>query len=128
MQGDTSKCRPGQKSPPRTMLQRLTLHERHRAIECPLPALLLLSHIFCINSRCLIARSFPGGTNDKEPACHCRRPMKHRFDPWVGKIPWRRTWRGYSPPVFLPGESCGQRSLVGYSPQGRTESDMTEAT
>ena len=31
-------------------------------------------------------------------------------------------------PVFLPGESHGQRSLVGYSPQGCKESDMTEAT
>ena len=31
-------------------------------------------------------------------------------------------------PVFLPGESHGQRSLVGHSPQGHTESDTTEAT
>ena len=36
------------------------------------------------------------------------------FDPWVGKIPWRRKWQ--PTPVFLPGESHGQRSLVGYSP------------
>ena len=42
---------------------------------------------------------------------------RHGFDPWVGKIPWRRTWQ--SIPVFLPGKSCGQRSLVGYSPWGR---------
>ena len=34
------------------------------------------------------------------------------FDPWVGKIPWRRAWR--PTPVFLPGESLGQRSLAGY--------------
>ena len=47
-----------------------------------------------------------------------------RFNPWVGKIPWRRKWQPI--PVFLPGESHGQRSLVGYSPQGRKESDMTE--
>ena len=47
-----------------------------------------------------------------------------RFNPWVGKIPWRRKWQ--PTPVFLPGESHGQRSLVGYSPQGRKESDMTE--
>ena len=46
------------------------------------------------------------------------------FDPWVGKIPWRR--QGQPTPVFLPGESHGQRSLVGYSPRGRKESDMTE--
>ena len=36
------------------------------------------------------------------------------FDPWVRKIPWRRKWQ--PTPVFLPGESHGQRSLVGYSP------------
>ena len=35
------------------------------------------------------------------------------LDPWVGKIPWRRKWQ--PTPVFLPGESYGQRSLVGYS-------------
>ena len=46
-----------------------------------------------------------------------------RFDPWVGKIPWRRRWQ--PTPVFLPGESHGQRNLVGYSPWGCQESDMT---
>ena len=51
----------------------------------------------------------------------CRRP---RFDPWVGKIPWRREWQ--LTPVFLPGEFHGQRSLAGYSPWGRRESDTTE--
>ena len=39
----------------------------------------------------------------------CRRPW---FDPWVGKIPWRRKWQ--SAPVFLLGKSHGQRSLAGY--------------
>ena len=48
----------------------------------------------------------------------CREPG---FDPWVGKICWRRTWQ--PTPVFLPGKSHRQRSLVGYSPW---ESDMTE--
>ena len=57
----------------------------------------------------------------KETACQCRRPG---FCPWVGKIPWRREWR--PTPVFLPGKSHGQRSLVGYSPWGHKESDMTE--
>ena len=46
------------------------------------------------------------------------------FYPWFRKIPWRRRWQ--PPPVFLPGESHGQRSLVGYSPRGDKESDMTE--
>ena len=52
----------------------------------------------------------------------CRR---HRFNPWVGKIPWRRTWQ--PTPIFLPRESGGQRSLAGYSPHGCKESDTTEA-
>ena len=43
---------------------------------------------------------------------------------WVGKIPWRRKWQ--PTPVLLPGKFHGQRSLVGYSPLGRKESDMTE--
>ena len=44
----------------------------------------------------------------------------------VKKIPWRRAWKPTL--VFLPGESHGQRSLLGYSPWGRKESDTTEAT
>ena len=47
-----------------------------------------------------------------------------RFDPWVGKIPWRRKWQ--PTPVLLPGKFHGLRSLVGYSPWGRKESDTTE--
>ena len=64
----------------------------------------------------------PGGTRGKEPACQGRR---REFDPWVGKIPWRRQWQ-LTPVFFLPGESHGQRSLVGYSPWGHKEPDMTE--
>ena len=60
----------------------------------------------------------PVGTNGKESACHCKR-QRREFDPWVGKIPWRRPWQ--PTPVFLPGEARGQRSLVGYSPWGRKE-------
>ena len=54
----------------------------------------------------------------------CLRFRRPRFDPWVRKIPCRREWQ--PTPVFLPGESYGQRSLVGYSPWGRKESYMTE--
>jgi len=57
----------------------------------------LLAHQYRI---CLQSRSF----------------RRCRFDLWVGKIPWRRVWQ--PTPVFLPGESYGQRSLVGYSPWG----------
>ena len=45
-------------------------------------------------------------------------------NPWVGKIPWRREWP--STPVFLPGKSHGQRSLLGYSPWSCKESDRTK--
>ena len=68
----------------------------------------------------------PGGISGKETACQCKRRKRHKFDPWVGKISWKRAWQ--PPPVFLPGESHGQRSLVGYGPKGHKESDMTEAT
>ena len=52
--------------------------------------------------------------------------MRPGFSPWVGKIPWRKAWQ--PTPVFLPGESHGQRSLTGYSPWGHKESDTAEAT
>ena len=52
--------------------------------------------------------------------------LRCAFNPWVRKIPWRRTWQPTR--VFLPGESHEQRSLVGYSPWGRKESDTTEVT
>ena len=58
---------------------------------------------------------------DWESICQCRRC---RVSPWVGKVPWRRKWQ--PTPVFLPGKFHGQRSLVGYSPWGHTELDMTE--
>ena len=54
----------------------------------------------------------------------CRRGKRLGFDPWVWKIPWRRKWQ--PTPVFMPGESHGQRSLAGYSPWGHKESDTTE--
>ena len=51
----------------------------------------------------------------------CGRPG---FNPWVGKISWKRKWQ--PTPVFLPRKPNGWRSLVGYSPWGRKESNMTE--
>ena len=51
----------------------------------------------------------------------CGRPG---FNPWVGQILWRR--KLLPTPVFLPGESHGEMSLAGYSPQGRKELDTTE--
>ena len=59
-------------------------------------------------------KGFPGDVRGKEPTFQCKRYKRHRFDSWVGKIPWRRTWQ--PTPAFLSGKSHGQRSLVGYSP------------
>ena len=67
---------------------------------------------------------FPEGSMGKESARQCRRRRRHSFNLWIRKIPWRWAW--LSTPVFLPEESHGQRSLVGYSPWGHKESDMTE--
>ena len=58
---------------------------------------------------------------NKPSSLQCRRP---RFDPWVGKIPWRREWLPTL--VFLPGECHGQRSLAGYSAWDCKDSDTTE--
>ena len=63
----------------------------------------------------------PRWLSGKESACQCR---TQGFYPWVRKIPWTRKWR--PTPVFLPGKFYGQRSLVGYSPWGCKESEMTE--
>ena len=54
----------------------------------------------------------------------CPKCGRHGFDPWVGKIPWRRHWQ--PTPVFLPWKSHGQRSLAGYSPWAHNASNMTE--
>ena len=40
-----------------------------------------------------MAVDFPGGASGKESACLCRRCKRLRFDPWLGKIPWRRAWQ-----------------------------------
>ena len=71
-------------------------------------------------------RGFPGGTYGKELASQCRRHKGHEFDPWVGKILWRRAWQ--LTPVFFPGEFHGQRGLVGYSPWGCKELGTAELT
>ena len=60
----------------------------------------------------------------KEPACQCRSLRRHRFNPWVGKIPWSRKWQ--PAPVFLPGKFHGQRMLAGYVPWSCKELDRTE--
>ena len=76
---------------------------------------------FFSNITSLTLKYFPGGSDGKSICLQSEIP---RFDPWVGKILWRRIWQ--PTPVFLAGKSHGWRSLAGYSPWGRKESDMTE--
>ena len=73
-----------------------------------------------------VSLMLPDDASGKEPICRCRRCKTCRFDPWVRKIPWWRTW----PPilVLLPGKSNGHWKLEGYSPWDHKKSDMTEAT
>ena len=73
---------------------------------------------------CLLG--FPGAASGKEPTCRCRKHKRQWFNPWIGKIPWRRAWQ--PTPVFLPGKSLGQRSLDSYGPLDNKESDTTEGT
>ena len=62
----------------------------------------------------------PGPQEQRQRGC-----KRCGFNPWVGKIPWRRAWQ--PTPVFLSGEFHGQRSLAGYSPYTE-ESDAVEVT
>ena len=64
---------------------------------------------------------FPGGSAIKNLSAI---QELQEFDPWVRNIPWRRAW--HPTPVFLPGESHGQRSPASCSPWGHKESDMTK--
>ena len=68
----------------------------------------------------MLMKVFPGGSEIKKlPAV-----QEPRVHSWVRKIPWRRN--RLPTPLFLPGKSHGQRSLVGYSPRGHKQSDTTE--
>ena len=69
----------------------------------------------------MVILGFPVGSDGKESACNAGDPGSI---PGSGRSPGRSKWQPTT--VFLPGESHGWRSLVGYSPWGRKESDMTE--
>ena len=86
------------------------------------------SHLLNLNAQCDSIRrcdlwevSFPGGSEVKASAYNAG---DQGSIPVSGRFPWRRKWQ--PTPVFLPGESHGRRSLVGYSPWGRKELDTTE--
>ena len=72
-----------------------------------------------LNLRCSL-EILPGGSDCKESACNAG---DLDLIPGLRRSPGRREW--LPTPVFLPGESYGQRSLVGYSPWGRKELRVT---
>ena len=85
---------------------------------CPLPTLCSHSlftplHVFFL---CL---EWPGDSEVKNPPANAEWHMRHGFNPWIGKICWRKKWQ--PTPVFLPGKSYGQRSLEVYSLWGHEE-------
>ena len=82
-----------------------------RLSDCPMP------HSYQeVSQMALVVRN-------PSPNRRCKRPG---LNPWVRKIPWKKKCQ--PTPVFLLGDSHGQRSLVGYSPGGGKESDTTELT
>ena len=84
----------------------------------------IISSHLCSCSDLWFSMGLPKWLSSKESACQCRR---HRFDPWVGNIPWRRKWQ---PLVFLPGKFHGQWRLTCSSPWalrvGMTEHACTQ--
>ena len=100
----------------------LTLFKGYRGVSL---LLILFLHLFHIhNGFFFMSRVLPKWCSGKESACQCRRCKSCGYNPRVGKIPCRRKWQ--PTPALLPGKFHGQRSLVGYSPWGGKESDMTE--
>ena len=76
-----------------------------------------------MNRKCFMIKVFPRWFSGKEATCNAG---DMGSIPVLGRFPWRRAWQ--PTPAFLPGESHGQRSLVGCNPWGHKESDMTEHT
>ena len=84
-----------------------------------------LASVFKNNFDRNMIERLPCGSAGKESACKAGDlGFSPEFNPWVGKIPWRREW--LATPVFLPGEFHGERRLVGYSPWGHKELDTTK--
>ena len=84
-----------------------------------------IEFVFCRKARKI--GGFSSGTNDKEFACQLRRHKRHRFSPWVGKVPWRRARQ--PTPVFLPRDSAwteesGGLQSIGLQRVGHDCSDL----
>ena len=84
------------------------------------------NHTIPLNNKYIMFWGFPGGASGKELACQCRRRKRYQFNTWVRKMPWKNAWQLTL--AFLPGEFYVQRSLLGYSPWGHKQSDMTGVT
>ena len=85
----------------------------------------LYMHFWVIPEKCnfcelMYSWGIPRWHSGRESTCQCRRCKRCGFDPWVGKISWKRAWQ--PAPVFLPGKFHGQRSLVGYIVHSVTKS------
>ena len=106
---DMSPAAPGRAGPPQTGLPVLALHSSSYR----------WNDGWCSYLR--ILTEIPGGSDGKASACNAEDPGSI---PGSGRSPWRRKWQ--PTPVLLPGKFHGRRSLVGYNPWGRKESDMTE--
>ena len=83
-------------------------------------------HMYVCVCACVYTHAdFPSGSVVKNPSA-----MQEPQETWVQSLgqedPWKRKWQ--HTPIFLPGEFHRQRRLAGDSPQGRKESDTTEAT
>ena len=92
----------------------------------PYPVTEEMPKAFCDLPLPQVNGGFPGGTSGKEPACQCRRHKEMQVQSLGREDPLKE---GMAPtPVFLPGESHGQRSLGSYSPWGHKELDTAEAT
>ena len=79
----------------------------------------------CTQKTAVLIVTFPNRSGGRV-CLQCRLRGRLGFDPWVGMVLWGRKWQ--TTPVFLPGESHGQRSLVDSSPWGRKESATNEYT
>ena len=112
---------------PKLMCIELVKPSNHLILCSPLlllPSIFSKIRVFSNESVLCIKWSKPRWCSDKESACQSRRQKRHRFNTWVGKIPWRRKWQ--PTPAFLPENFHGQRSLAGYSAWGCKESDTTK--
>ena len=99
------------------MWSRIKLSTEEQGIDCNN----LLSHWYILWSALILWRLLRWLSN-KESTYQCRWLKRHRFDPWVGKIPWSRKWQ--PTPVVLPGEPHGQRSLAGCHGVIRAKHDL----